>query len=83
MGDFVGLPDKRNFYSKDFTTNWKRERFEIHSINNTCSINYFLEDENKEIIQGKGYEQKLLLSAFNFNSNSKTLQSMNILHELE
>ena len=28
-GDFVRVPDKRTFYSKGYTTNWKRELFKI------------------------------------------------------
>ena len=37
-----------------------------------------MEDGNKEIIRGKYYEQELLRSIFNFDSNNKTLESMNI-----
>ena len=35
-------------------------KFEIHKINSTNPVTYTLEDENKEIIQGKYYEQELL-----------------------
>ena len=64
-------------YSKGYTTNWNRELFKIHKINSTHPVTYTLEDENKEIIQGKYYEQELLRSIFNFDSNNKTLESMN------
>ena len=83
VGDFVRVPDKRNIYSKCFTTNWNREFFKIHSIKKTNPVTYTLEDENKEIIQGKYYEQELLGSIFNFDSNNKTLESMNIFHKFE
>lgn len=83
VGDFVRVPDKRNLYSKGYTTNWNRELFKIHSINNTNPVTYTLQDQNKEIIQGKYYEQELLRSAFNFKSNDKVLESMNIFHKFE
>ena len=87
MGDFVRVPDKRNIYSKGYTTNWNRELFKIraasHSINKTNPVTYTLNDENGEIIQGKYYEQELLGSIFNFDSYNKTLESMNIFHKFE
>ena len=83
VGDFVRVPDKRNIYSKGYTTNWNRELFKIHSINKTNPVTYTLIDENGEIIQGKYYEQELLRSIFNFDSNNKTLESMNIFHKFE
>ena len=83
VGELVRVPDKRNFYSKGCTTNWNREVFKIYSINKTSPVTYGLEDENKEIIQGRYYDQELLRSVFNFESNTKTLESMNIFHKLE
>ena len=83
VGDFIRVPDKRNIYSKGYTTNWNRELFKIHSINKTNPVTYTLNDENGEIIQGKYYEQELLRSMFNFDSNNKTLESMNIFHKFE
>ena len=53
VGDFLTVPDKRNIYSKGYTTNWNRELFKIHSINKTNPVTYTLNDENGEIIQGK------------------------------
>ena len=83
VGDFVRVPDKRNIYSKGYTTNWNRELFKIHSINSTNPITYTLIDENGEIIQGEYYEQEFSRSVFNFESNNKMLESMNIFHEIE
>ena len=51
VGDFVRVPDKRNFYSKGYTTNWNRELFKIHKISSTNPVTYTLEDKNKEILQ--------------------------------
>ena len=83
VGDYVRLPDKRNLYSKSYTTNWNRELFKIHKINPTNPVTYGLVDENNEQIEGKYYEQELLGSVFNFKSNNKTLESMNIFHRYE
>ena len=83
VGDFVRVPDKRNIYSKGYTTNWNKELFKIHIINSTNPVTYTLNDENGEIIQGKYYEQELLRSIFNFDSNNKTLESMNTFHKFE
>ena len=83
VGDYVRVPDKRNLYSKGYTTNWNRELFKIHKVNNTNPVTYGLVDENNEQIEGKHYEQELLRSVFNFKSNNKTLESMNIFHRYE
>ena len=83
VGDYVRVPDKRNIYSKGYTTNWNRELFKIQKINPTNPITYTLEDEKNEQIAGKYYEQELLRSVFNFESNNKTLESMNIFHQFE
>ena len=83
VGGFVRVPDKRNLYSKGYTTNLNRELFRIHEVNETNSVTYGLVDENNEQIEGKYYEQELLGSVFNFISNNKTLESMNIFHQFE
>ena len=83
VGDYVRVPDKRNLYSKGYTTNWNRELFKIHKINPTNPVTYGLVDENNEQIEEKYYEQELLRSVFNFESNNKTLESMNIFHRYE
>ena len=83
VGDYVRVPDKRNIYSKGYTTNWNRELFEIHKNNPTNPVTYGLVDENNEQVEGKYYEQELLRSVFNFKSNNKTLESMNIFHRYE
>ena len=83
VGDFVRVPDKRNIYSKGYTTNWNRELFKNTQHQQNKPVTYTLNDENGEIIQGKYYEQELLSSIFDFDSNNKTLESMNIFHMFE
>ena len=83
VGDYVRVPDKRNIFSKGYTTNWNRELFRINKINNTTPVTYTIEDENGEVIEGKYYEQELLKSVFDFASNEKVLESMNIFHRTE
>ena len=80
MGDYVRVPDKRNLYSKGYTTNWNRELFKIHKVTITNPVTYGLVDENNEQTRRKYYEQELLRSVFNFKSNNKTLENMNIFH---
>ena len=62
---------------------WNRELSKTHSINSTNPVTHTLNVENGEIIQGKYYEQELLRSIFNIDSNNKTLESMNTCHKLE
>ena len=83
VGDFVRVPDKRNIYSKSYTTNSNKELFKIHKINPTNPVTYGLEDQDGELTEGKCYEQELLRSVFNFDSNQKVLESMNIFHQYD
>ena len=39
-GDFVKIPDKRNIYSKGYTTNWSRELLKIHKLNEPSNIHF-------------------------------------------
>ena len=52
-------------------------------MNKTNPVTYGLIDENNEQIEGNYYEQELLGSVFNFKSNNKTLESMNVFHQHE
>ena len=78
IGDFVRIQDKRNIFSKQSTTNWSRELFKIKNIIYTHPVTYQIEDQNQDVILGKYYEQELLKSEFNYDTNQKTLHSMNI-----
>ena len=78
VGDYVRNADKRNIFSKGYTSNWNRELFNVNEVLNTQPLTYKIEDMNGEIIEGKYYEQELLKSEFDFESNNKVLESLNI-----
>ena len=45
---------------------------------NTQPQRYKIEDFNGEIIEGKYYEEEFLKSEFDFESNNKVLESLNM-----
>ena len=66
VGDFVRNVDKRNIFSKGYTSNWNRELFKVNEVLKTQTPTYKIEDINAEIIEGKNYKQELLKSEFDF-----------------
>ena len=78
VGDYVRNADKPNFFSKGYTSNWNRELFKVNEVLKTQPPTYKIEDINGEIIEGKYYVQELLKSEFDFESNNKVLESLNI-----
>ena len=78
VGDYVRNADKRHIFSKGYTSNWNRELFKVNEVLKTQPPTYKIEDINGEIIEGKYYEQELLKSEFDFESNNKVLESLNI-----
>ena len=78
VGDYVRNVDKRNIFSKGYISNWNRELFKVNEVLKTHPPTYKMEDINGEIIEGKYYEQELLKSEFDFESNNKVLESLNI-----
>ena len=78
VGDYVINVDKPNIFSKGYTSNWNRELFKVNEVLKTHPPTYKIEDINGEIIEGKYYEQELLKSEFDFESNNKVLESLNI-----
>ena len=78
VGDYVKNVDKRNIFSKGYTSNWNIELFKVNEILKTQPPTYKIEDIKGEIIEGKYYEQELLKSEFDFESNNKVLESLNI-----
>ena len=78
LSDYVRNADKRNVFSKGYTSNWNRELFKVNEVLKTQPPTYKIEDINGEIIEGKYYEQELLKSEFDFESNNKVLESLNI-----
>ena len=79
VGDYVRIADKRNIFSKGYTSNWNRELFKVNEVLKTQPLTYRIEDINGEIIEGKYYEQELLKSEFDFESNNKVLESLGII----
>ena len=75
VGDYVRNKDKRNFVSKDYTSNCNRELFKVNEVLNIQPLTYKIEDINGELIEGKYYEQELLKSEFDFESNNEVLES--------
>ena len=78
VSDYVRNAGKRNIFSKGYTSNWNGELFKVNEILKTQPPTYKIEDMNGEIIEGKYYEQELLKSEFDFESNNKVLESLNI-----
>ena len=78
VGDYVRNAGKRIIFSKGYTSNWNRELFKVNEVLNTQPPTYKIEDMNGEIIGGEYYEQELLKSEFDFESNHKVLESLNI-----
>ena len=55
------------------------ELFKFNEILKTQPLTYKIEDMNGEIIEGKYYEQELLKSEFDFESDNKVLESLGII----
>ena len=58
VGDYVRNANKRNIFSKGYTSNtsnWNRELFKINEVLKTQTPTYKTEDMNGEIIEGKYY----------------------------
>ena len=78
VDDYVRNVDKRNIFPKGYTSSWNRELFKFNEVLKTQPLTYKIGDINGEIIEGKYYEQDLLKSEFDFESNNKVLESLNI-----
>ena len=53
VGDHVRNADKRNIFSKVYTSNWNRELFKVNEVLNTQPLTYKIQDINGERIEGK------------------------------
>ena len=73
VGDYVRNADKHNIFFKVYTSNWNIELFKVNEVLNTQPLTYKIEDIDGEIIESKHYEQELLKSEFDFESNNKVL----------
>ena len=65
VGDYVRNADKRNLFSKAYTSKWNEELFKVNEVLKTQSQTHKIEDINGEIIEGKYYEQELLKTELN------------------
>ena len=79
FGDYVRNAGKRNIFSKGYTSNWNRELLKVNENLKTQPPTYKIEDINGEIIEGKYYAQEILQSEFDFESNNKVLESLDII----
>ena len=50
----------------------------MNEVLKTHPPTYKIEDINGEILEGKYYEQELLKSKFDFESNNKVLETLNL-----
>ena len=78
VGIYVRKADKRNIFSKGYTSNWNRELVKVNEVLKTQPPTYKIEDINGEKIEGKNYEQEQLKSEFDFESNNKVLELLEI-----
>ena len=78
VGDYVRNADKRNIFSKGYTSNWNRELFKVDEVLKTQPPTYKIEDIIVVIVENKYYEQELSKSEFDFESNNKFLESLYI-----
>ena len=77
-GVYFRNADKRNIFSKGKTSYWNRELLNVNKVLKTQSPTFRIGDINGEIIESKYYEQELLKSEFDFESNNNFLQSLHI-----
>ena len=73
VGENIRNADKRYIFSKGCNSNWKRELFKVNEISKTRPPTFKIEDMDGEIIEGKNYEQELLKSEFDLQSNNKVM----------
>ena len=59
IGDHVRISKNKNIFSKGYASNWSKEVFVVHKIQNTVSWNYLINDLNGKKIKGSFYEKKL------------------------
>ena len=53
VDDYVRNADKRNIFSKGYTSIWNRERFKVNEILKTQPTTYKIEDMNTELREGE------------------------------
>ena len=58
-GDRVRISKFKNMFAKGYTTNWSKEIFIVHKINDTVPYTYNLKNLNDEEIVGSFYDREL------------------------
>ena len=56
VGNYVRNADKRDIFSKNYTSNWNREWFKVNEVLKTQPSIYKIGDVNGEIIEDKYYD---------------------------
>ena len=79
VGDYVRKADKCDIFFKGYTSNWSRELFKVNELLKTQPPTYRIEDSNDEKIEDEYYKQELLKFEFDFASNNKVLESLDII----
>ena len=69
VGDYVRNVDKRNIFSKGYTSSWNRELFKVYEVLKTQPPTYKIEDINGEIILGNCFNlfAKLNMNTYKLN----------------
>ena len=75
---YVRKADERNIFSKGYISNWNRGLLKVNDILKTQPPTYKIGGINGEVIEREYYEQELLKSEFDFESNNKVLESLDI-----
>ena len=67
VGDKVRITEYKYTFDKGYKQNYTDEVFEINTVHSTVPWTYTLQDKNKELIQGKFYEQEMIHTHFDFD----------------
>lgn len=59
VGDFVRVSKFKHIFTKGYTPNWGTEVFEIFKVRPGSPPTYYLQDSNKEKLQGAFYSEEL------------------------
>ena len=78
VSDYVRIADKRNVFSKGYTSNWNRELFNVNEEQKNQPPKFRIDGIGGEIIEGKYHEQEIIKSKFDFESKNKASKSLNI-----
>ena len=78
VADYVRKTDKRNDFSKGYTSNQNRKIIRVNQLLKTQPPTYTIENMDGERVEGKNSEQEILKSDFDFESNNRVLEPLNV-----